>query len=103
MFKNNNKTIPNNSNVDDFLNTVENEKRREDSQKVLKMMWELTGEDPKMWGKSIVGFGQYHYKYKSGREGDSVKVGFSPRKTALVLYIMGGFDRHEELMGKSLN
>lgn len=100
MSKNNNKTTQNNNSVDDFLNNVENPKRREDSQKVLKLMCELTGEDPKMWGTSIVGFGQYHYKYASGREGDSLKVGFSPRKTALTLYIMGGFDRHKELMEK---
>jgi len=98
MAKAKNKTTENNLSVDDFLNSVENEKRREDSQKVLKLMWETTGEDPKMWGKSIVGFGTYHYKYASGREGDFMKVGFSPRKTALTLYIMDGFDRHEELM-----
>ncbi len=100
MAKNQNKTTLNNSSVDDFLDSVENEKRREDSKKVLKLMWEVTGEDPKMWGSSIVGFGTYHYKYASGREGDFMKVGFSPRKTSLTLYIMGGFKRHDELMEK---
>ena len=60
----------------------------------------ITGEEPKMWGSSIIGFGAYHYKYDSGREGDMPKVGFSPRKQSLTLYIMNGFDRYEELMEK---
>ena len=63
-------------------------------------MTELTGEEPEMWGPTIVGFGRYHYKYDSGREGDSAAVGFSPRKPATVLYVMGGFPRHDELMGR---
>lgn len=100
MAKNQNKTTQNNRSVEDFLDSVENEKRREDSKKVLKMMWETTGENPRMWGSSIVGFGTYHYKYASGREGDFMKVGFSPRKNALTVYIMSGFDRHDELMEK---
>lgn len=95
-----NKTQPTDEKVEAFLNSVENEQRRKDSFRVLKMMQELTGEPPKMWGKSIVGFGSYHYKYASGREGDFLAVGFSPRKTSLTLYIMSGFSRYDELMEK---
>ncbi|MEZ4884173.1 MAG: DUF1801 domain-containing protein [Chitinophagales bacterium] len=98
MAKNQNKTIQTELSVHDFLDKVENEKRRTDSKTVLKLMEEVTGETPKMWGTSIVGFGTYHYKYESGREGDFLKVGFSPRKTSLTLYIMGGFERYDELM-----
>jgi hypothetical protein len=64
----------------------------------MKWMEEITGLPPKMWGPSIVGFGTYHYKYDSGREGDMLKIGFSPRKAALTVYIMPGFRRYEELM-----
>ena len=63
-------------------------------------MSKVTGEPPKMWGSSIVGFGTYHYRYESGREGDFMEVGFSPRKAALTLYIMSGFDGAPELMEK---
>ena len=64
------------------------------------MMVEITGEQPKMWGKSIVGYGSYHYKYASGQEGEWMATGFSPRKTALTLYIMGGFDKGNKLLEK---
>ncbi len=84
----------------DFLNNVENEKRKSDAKLVLKMMKRLTKEEPKMWGTSLVGFGSYHYKYESGREGDSFITGFSPRKQSLTLYIMNGFQRYEELMSQ---
>ena len=94
------KTQKNKASVAEFLNGVENEKRRKDSKAVLKMMKEITGEKPTMWGPSIVGFGDYEYKYPSGQQGKWFKVGFSPRKTALTLYIMTGFDRYEELMKK---
>lgn len=94
------KTQKNKASVTEFLNNVENEKRRKDSKEVLKIMKEITGEQPAMWGPSIIGFGSYHYKYASGQEGDWFKVGFSPRKNALTLYIMTGFGRYAELMGK---
>lgn len=97
---NQNKTQKTEKNVRDFIAGVEHDKRREDSFTVLEMMEKITGWEPKMWGGSIVGFGDYHYKYESGREGDFFKVGFSPRKTSLTLYIMPGFDRYDELMGK---
>ena len=94
------KTKRNDADVEAFLNKVENEKRREDSFRVLVIMEEITGLRPKMWGNSIVGFGSYHYKYASGREGDWPSVAFSPRKQSLTLYIMSGFDNFEELMRK---
>ncbi|MFQ5942773.1 MAG: DUF1801 domain-containing protein [Anaerolineales bacterium] len=94
------KTQKNDASVEDFLNGVENEKRREDSFVVLGLMKEVTGEEPTMWGTSIVGFGNYHYKYASGREADWMKVGFSPRKQSMTLYIMDGFANYTELLGK---
>jgi len=92
------KTILNDGNVHEFINKVENEKRKTDSHQVLTLMKEITGEEPKMWGDSIVGFGKYHYKYDSGREGDMCMVGFSPRKTSLTVYIMPGFEKYDDLM-----
>lgn len=86
--------------VSAFLDAVENEQRRADCRVVADMMRAVTGEDPKLWGPSIVGFGSYHYKYASGREGDWFVTGFSPRKQDLTLYIMAGFDRYDELMAK---
>lgn len=100
MAKAQNKTQKTDQDVREFLNTVEQDQRREDSFRVLGIMEELTGMEAKMWGNSIVGFGDYHYKYESGREGDFFKVGFSPRKTSLTLYIMPGFERYPELMEK---
>ena len=92
------KTKKNDASVVDFLNSVENERRREDSFAVLKLMEEVTGEEPVMWGTSIVGFGSYHYKYASGREGDWMAIGFSPRKQSLTLYMMSGFSKYEEIL-----
>lgn len=94
------KTKKNQASVQQFLASVENEKRRKDAQVVLKLMREIMGEKPAMWGPSIVGFGSYHYRYESGREGDWLLTGFSPRKRALTLYIMDGFDGHDDLMSK---
>lgn len=94
------KTKPTDQSVDDFLKKVENPRRREDSFKILKLMKEITQEEPVMWGNSIVGFGSYHYKYASGREGDWLTTGFSPRKQALTLYIMDGFEKYDPLLKK---
>lgn len=91
-------TTQNAGDVNTFLEGVADDRRRRDSKAVLKMMKEVTGLQPAMWGPSIVGFGSYHYKYESGHEGDSFRIGFSPRKTALTLYIMPGFSRYTELM-----
>ena len=84
--------------VDAFLATVENPRRRADAGRVLDLMREVTGEPPKMWGSSIVGFGSYRYRYASGRDGSSLVVGFAPRKQNLVLYIMPGFSSHAALL-----
>ena len=92
------KTQKNKASVEEFLNSVMNEKKRNDSFSILEMMREVTGEEPSMWGPSIVGFGSYHYKYASGREGDWFLTGFSPRKQSLTLYIMPGFDQYESLI-----
>lgn len=94
------KTRRNDADVDAYLDSVENPRRREDAQRVLTLMREVTGERPKMWGSSIVGFGSYHYTYASGREGDWPVVGFAPRKQNLVLYIMPGFARYESLLAR---
>jgi len=93
-----NKTRPTDQSVIDFLNSVEHNTRRQDAFALLKLMEETTGEDAVMWGSSIVGFGSYHYKYNSGREGDMPLVGFSPRKQSMTIYIMSGFDEVQELL-----
>ncbi len=95
------KTRPNDASVEDFLNGVADEQKRQDCLTLVRIMKQATGEEPKMWGDAIVGFGTYYYKYASGREGDWMQVGFSPRKQNLTLYIMSGFSQYEELM-KSL-
>ena len=94
------KTKANSDSVDDFLNAIEDPKKKADIDYVLTMMREVTGNEPKMWGGSIVGFDSYHYKYDSGREGDWFITGFSPRKQALTLYIMAGFNKYEELLSQ---
>jgi hypothetical protein len=94
------KTQKNESDVETFLNSVENKRRREDSFVVLDLMQDVTGDEPKMWGTSIIGFGSYRYKYESGRENDWFLTGFSPRKTSLTLYIMPGFERYDELLSQ---
>jgi hypothetical protein len=99
------KTIPTNQNVNKFLETIKDEKKRKDSFALVDIMQEITKADPKMWGENIIGFGDYHYKYKSGREGDWFLTGFSPRKQNLTVYIMGGLNDPEELsqLGKYKN
>ncbi len=92
------KTKVNKASVEGFLNTVKEETVRKDCFEIMKIMKQVTKEEPKMWGSSIVGFGSYHYKGKSGREGDWMLTGFSPRKQNLTLYLMGGFDTHKDLL-----
>ncbi len=84
-----NKTQPTDASVEEFLNQVESPKKRTDSFRIKEIMEEITGEKAVMWGPSIVGFGQYHYKYGSGREGDFFNVGFSPRKASISIYLLG--------------
>ena len=95
-----NKTRPTGESVEAFLEGVADERKRKDSFEVLALMREITGMEPRMWGSSIVGFGSYHYKYASGREGDMPLTGFSPRKQSLTLYIMSGFTQYDDLLSK---
>ena len=92
------KTVPTDASVEDYLNSVADETKRQDSFALLDLMREVTGEEPVMWGDSIVGFGTFHYVYASGREGDWPITGFAPRKQALTLYIMTGFDAYDDLL-----
>ena len=94
------KTKRNDTSVEAFIEGIENEKKRQDSRNILELMQQVTGHAPKMWGDSIIGFGSYHYKYASGREGDWFLTGFSPRKQNLTLYIMSGFDQYDTLLEK---
>jgi hypothetical protein len=94
------KTKPSEASVEDFLNGVADEQKREDCFSLLAMMKEVTGLEPQMWGDSIIGFGTYHYKYKSGHEGDWFLTGFAPRKRNLTVYIMAGFDQYGALLEK---
>jgi hypothetical protein len=94
------KTKPNDASVQDFLQAVADERKREDSFTVLELMREITGAEPRMWGDSVVGFGRYHYKYSSGHEGSWFLTGFAPRKQNLTLYIMSGFDGYDDLLAR---
>jgi hypothetical protein len=94
------KTKINDADVAAFLHSVEDEQKRQDAFAILEMMREITGEEPKMWGPSIVGFGSYHYKYPSGQEGDWFRTGFSPRKQNLTLYIMNGVETYPDHLAR---
>lgn len=95
------KTTRNDGNVDEFLNSVEDETRRRDSLVMRDLMSEITGEKPEMWGSSIVGFGTYVYRARSGGgDREWFKTGFSPRKQSLTLYIMDGFADYDELLAE---
>src|SRR5882762_10977845 len=95
-----NKTAATTQSVNDFISAVDDETKRDDSFELVKIFKSVTGEDAKMWGPSIIGFGSYHYKYESGREGDTPVVAFSPRKAATVLYGMTGFSEAAALLAK---
>jgi hypothetical protein len=95
-----NKTTANEQSVEDFLNAVADEQKRKDSYAILELFKEVTGMEPRMWGSSIIGFGSYRYKYESGREGDTMIAGFSPRKQNLTIYNMGSFDEDDDLLKK---
>jgi hypothetical protein len=97
MAKNTNKTTENEASVADFINTVADETKRADCFKLVKLMETVSSHPAKMWGPAIVGFGSYHYKYESGREGDAPLIAFSPRKTSLTLYL-AGFEGKEQLL-----
>ncbi|OGO30209.1 MAG: hypothetical protein A2Z16_02970 [Chloroflexi bacterium RBG_16_54_18] len=94
-----NKTRLTGLSVNAFIEGVPEEHKRRDSFTILELMKRITGKEPLMWGDSIIGFGSYHYKYESGREGDMPLAGFSPRKQNLTIYILSGFDNYDRLMG----
>jgi hypothetical protein len=95
-----NKTKPTKLSVAAFVDALTDPARRADAKALVKLMQSASGEKPKMWGPSIIGFGSYHYRYDSGREGDAPLIGFSPRKAATVLYGMTGFSNSEALLAK---
>ncbi len=94
------KTKPTTQSVSAFTNAIEDPQQRKDCKALASMMRKITGKKPKLWGTSIVGFGSYHYKYKTGREGDWMMTGFAPRKQNISIYIMLGFSRYGALMKK---
>ena len=93
-----NKTFETSKSVTSFIKALKDETKRSDSLKIIELMTDQTGFEPKMWGPSIIGFGSYHYKYESGREGDMPLIGFSPRSTAIVLYLSGNIEKREEML-----
>jgi hypothetical protein len=94
-----NKTTETETGVFDFINKfADSEQKRIDSLELLNIMQQVSGYEPKMWGPSIIGFGNYHYKYESGHEGDAPLIGFSPRKAAISLYIFTGLSEHMYLL-----
>jgi len=94
------KTKPSDTSVEEFLQSVPDERKREDSRVLLEMMQAATGAAPRLWGSSTVGFGDRHYAYASGREGDWFVVGFAPRKAALTIYLTGYLEQYPDLLGK---
>ena len=94
------KTKPTKASVSAFVNAVEDDTKRKDCRVLLKLMKSVTGKKPVIWGTSIIGYGNYHYKYKSGREGDWPITGFSPRRQNISIYIMPGFSKYQSLMNK---
>ncbi len=95
-----NKTIPTEIEPVEFIAAVEHPTRRADAEVLLEMMRRVTGFEPKMWGPTIIGFGRYHYRYESGREGDFLITGFSPRKANLSIYVMPGYDDYSEELAR---
>ena len=97
MAKTGNKTTENKNSVTDFIKSVPDEQRKKDAFALIEIIKKQSGFEAKMWGSAIIGFGSYHYKYESGREGDAPLVGFSPRKNEFALYIPN-FEQKEELL-----
>ncbi|WP_149202955.1 DUF1801 domain-containing protein [Actinotalea subterranea] len=93
-----NLTQENDGDVAAFVAAVTDDVRRQDAEALVELMRRVTGEPPRLWGTSIVGFGRYHYAYASGREGDAPAAGFSPRASATTVYLMDGVDEHAELL-----
>jgi hypothetical protein len=95
-----NETTPTDDDVDAFLASIPDDQRRRDAHLLVALMREVTGEPPVLWGRSIIGFGSWHYRYASGREGDTAAVSFSPRKARTVLYLTGAMDIYEDLLAR---
>jgi len=95
-----NKTQATKASATAFIKSIENDERRRDSHMLHEMMSDISNEPAKMWGTSIVGYGTYHYKYPSGREGDTMIIGFSPRKAALTIYFLDGFEKYTTLLSQ---
>ena len=95
-----NKTTETQNNVEDFVNSISDDSRRNDFSQLVKIISKNTGLKPKMWGTSIVGFGSYHYKYESGREGDAPLVGMASRANAIVFYLCSDNDEKQKLLDK---
>ncbi len=95
-----NKTKATEASVESYLSAIGDEARRKDCEALAKLMTKATKQQPKMWGTSIVGFGSYHYKYESGREGDAYLTGFSSRKSDISVYLMASIPGQEELLSK---
>jgi hypothetical protein len=94
------KTKPTDESVEKFLNSISDKQQREDCFRILQLMKTATRTEPEMWGTSIVGFGRHRYKYESGTKGEWFKMGFSPRKQNLTLYLMSGVERYGDLLKK---
>ncbi len=95
-----NKTKPTKSSVTAFLNKIKDKQLRDDCFAILEVMQKVSNCDPVMWGSAIIGFGTYHYVYESGREGDTIVIGFSPRKQNISIYLMGGLKNVEDELAK---
>lgn len=95
-----NKTIETAASVEEFIASVPDDLKQKDCKEILKIFSDATGFEARMWGPAIIGFGRYHYKYESGREGDAPLAAFSPRKDAVVLYLSSVFDKRDELLQK---
>jgi len=95
-----NKTRPTEQSVATFLNAIPDDAKRRDAKALDRLLRKVSGEKPRMWGASIVGYGSYHYRYASGREGDSLRIGFSPRARNFVVYVMPGFEAAKPLLAK---
>lgn len=94
------KTVPTDADVLAFVDAVEHPVRRRDAHRLLELYGRVTGEEPRMWGPSIVGYGRYHYRYASGREGDASAAGFSPRRSSTTVYLADGFDAYGDLLAR---
>jgi hypothetical protein len=95
-----NKTKETSAEVAAFIDGLADPGRRDDAVELTRILEELSGDKAAMWGSNIIGFGRYRYRYESGREGEMMRIGFSPRAKELVLYVMGGFPRFDELLAR---